>query len=288
MAPIQVECSKCETVWTTLSYKKEYENKFKDKNFLCGFCLAEEKTGTEDKLKSELEYIKTKYVQLETRMLKIEKELTETKNDEEKIKENIKKVEEWQEEKEKKDNEEKEKKPMDCSEVPKLKQADGWQTIKSRKAIYEFRQMTKKAEELERIEKNIVMLNVPEGNDETVVKEILNVLDGMPPKSNNILPVERWERIGRSVEGRNRPIRVIYKSKTDIKEVLLNKRELRFNEHYKKVYVDPEKTKDELYQMRKLREELHRRREAGEDELVIYRNEIVHKSFFQNKQTAKN
>ena len=89
--------------------------------------------------------------------------------------------------------------------------------------------------------------------------------------------IENVHRIGKVVEGRNRLIRVILSSEDCKDRVLREARQLRNASEFKNVYVNPDLTLRQRQEGKRLREELKRRRELGED-VVLRHGSIASKS----------
>lgn len=85
------------------------------------------------------------------------------------------------------------------------------------------------------------------------------------------------QRIGRFAGGRPRLLRVVLSNRQLKNVILRNARSLRRSENYKQVYINPDRTKIQLLEQKKLRDELLRLRNDGED-VVIYKNTIKYRS----------
>ena len=85
-------------------------------------------------------------------------------------------------------------------------------------------------------------------------------------------------RVGRKREGKPRLL-IISVDDLDTKhEILRHARDLRSTDEYGNIFITPDLTKSEREQGKRMREELDRRREAGEKDLVIWRGKIIKKS----------
>jgi len=87
--------------------------------------------------------------------------------------------------------------------------------------------------------------------------------------------VQRYFRIGREQDNKIRPTLVSFDTESVKLAVLANAPQLRFHKKFNKVYVSPDRTRFEREKHRKLVEELKRRREQGERNLIIKNRSIV-------------
>ena len=136
----------------------------------------------------------------------------------------------------------------------------------------------------ERRKLNIIMENVPEVSSEDennrkegdikVVAEIFSKdleLQGITP-----LSITRLGRLKEKV----RPIRICLDSENSKQLVLSAAKKLRNSpeESAKRIYIDPDLTQTERKRNFELRQELRKRRNEGEENIVIYAGKIVKKS----------
>ena len=132
---------------------------------------------------------------------------------------------------------------------------------------------------------NIVITGVPELNEGTVEErrahdekklgEILNEA-GISNSAHY-----RVSRVGKPRQDRSRLMKVFCPDVKTKRMVLRNGKNLRSSFKFKSVYVNEDRTPMQQEQSRKLRAEMRRRREDGED-VVIFRSQIVQRGDVQN------
>ena len=81
--------------------------------------------------------------------------------------------------------------------------------------------------------------------------------------------LRRIHRIGKQVEGRDRLLRVVCCDE-ESKIGILRQAKLLSNTSFKKVYINPDLTKTQREERKRLREELKRRKDVGEDVTIRY------------------
>ena len=146
--------------------------------------------------------------------------------------------------------------------------------------------------EQEKRRRNIVVHNLKEPDSDLSVEE-RNMHDKMAfqkmCKDTMRLNtrVERTYRIGRATGGRSRLLIVALEEEATKGEVLKMARNLRDVEKYSNIYVTPDLTPEEQARDKALREELKRRRLAGE-EVEIRRGRIIRKQVQEKKQMTEN
>jgi hypothetical protein len=88
--------------------------------------------------------------------------------------------------------------------------------------------------------------------------------------------VERMHRIGKIVEGKPRPVKVMLKTAVDgKKEILSRAKQLKDYEEYKRIFISPDLTRKQQEKDKELRQNLKRIRESGESEAKIKFGKIV-------------
>ena len=112
-------------------------------------------------------------------------------------------------------------------------------------------------------------------HDTQIVRSIFKFLD----KAKEV-DVRNAQRIGRLDLDRPRLLKVELSSFYDRNAILKNAKSLR-RSSWDSVFINPDYTEMERVQNRKLREELKRRRNSGED-VVLYRGRIVRKGSASN------
>lgn len=93
--------------------------------------------------------------------------------------------------------------------------------------------------------------------------------------------VEKCFRIGARRQDENRLLKVSLKERSDRNSILRKAKSLRNCGEFEKVYVTPDRTQSQRLMHKKMRLELKRRRDEG-DEVVIYRGRIQSKSSLKN------
>lgn len=117
---------------------------------------------------------------------------------------------------------------------------------------------------------NIVLFNIPEPDqrtskslqaesDKNVVADILTEVSP-EISADNIKPV----RLGTFSDSKSRPVKIKLENLDIIKTVLKNAKKLKSNQRFKNIYITVDRTKNQLEQYRKVRQELAERINAGE------------------------
>ena len=88
--------------------------------------------------------------------------------------------------------------------------------------------------------------------------------------------IEDAIRVGRPTQDRPRLLRVSFQSFESKLRVMRTSKELRNLENYKRVYINPDRTRLQQSIDKRLLEELKERKEAGDGNLVIHREKIVY------------
>ena len=135
---------------------------------------------------------------------------------------------------------------------------------------------------------NLIIFGVPEKVDGSInvrkdcdivyVNEILKELNIEFDVARNFL-TEPPIRIGRPKDNGVRPLRIICASMTMKNKILRASTSLKDKEQYRAVFIHPDWTPMQQVGDKKLRAELKRRKEAGED-VIVRRGKIVEKQNF--------
>ena len=135
--------------------------------------------------------------------------------------------------------------------------------------------------------KNLIFSGIPEQTTgsvekrkETDMHQVEEILEELVSNmdEDDLLEVHR---IGRPESGKCRILKVKFKDENDCLKVLKNARKLRDLPNRKGVYINPDLTVLQRRERKALTEELRRRRNEGED-VVILRGKVVAKSNVQN------
>ena len=130
-------------------------------------------------------------------------------------------------------------------------------------------------EEMEREKRrcNIVLMGVPEegegGDGEEIVKDVVRGL--IPEAKVDFMVVGR---IGKKGDG-NRPVRVRVDDQGHRRKLLSRAKELKRKENLQRIYLVPDLTKTQQLGDKALRDEVKRRRLAGENGVKIERGVVV-------------
>lgn len=108
-------------------------------------------------------------------------------------------------------------------------------------------------------------------HDKTAVKDICEAIGITSLDIKNII------RIGKKGD-KSRPIKVTVGDPKQQKEILKNAKKLKNHPSLGKIGLSPDLTADQRKERKALVEELDRRKEAGEDDLIIISNRIVRKT----------
>ena len=102
----------------------------------------------------------------------------------------------------------------------------------------------------------------------TMVREVFKI----------VIHITRCFRVGRKRDDKPRLLIISLDDIGTKHEILKNARELRNVDGYGNIFISPDLTKSEREQGKKTRDELSRRRNAGEKDLVIWRGKIIKKT----------
>jgi hypothetical protein len=142
---------------------------------------------------------------------------------------------------------------------------------------------------------NLIMHNVPESKEVNVEdrkREDLEMIEKIS-KEINVLQtqIEKAVRLGeRDSTVNNKPcmIKVVYTNPIHKRSMLLNAKKLKDSQDdtLKNIFITPDLSKRAREQSRKLRAEMNRRKEEGEDNLIIRRGKIIQKTAVQDGNGA--
>lgn len=137
-----------------------------------------------------------------------------------------------------------------------------------------------------RRKKSLIISGIPEQTegsaeerieaDKTTVEDLLENLCGVSDSD-----ISRTHRIGRQQPDKNRLIRVALSDEDDKKKILYKAKELRNMPSYSNVYINSDLTPSQRESNKRLREELKRRRDLGDD-VIIRGGKVVSRSRTQN------
>ena len=144
-------------------------------------------------------------------------------------------------------------------------------------------QIFNEVDERNRRMNNVIVSGIEENPHGSVIdkqrsdlEQLLKLLDETQTQVSKT-DIVSCQRIGRSVGERPRLLRVVLSNQLLRNTVLRNSRSLNDSINFKHVYINPDRTKVQLFEQRKLREELNKLRNDGED-VVIYKNIIQRRS----------
>ena len=131
------------------------------------------------------------------------------------------------------------------------------------------------AMEIERRKDNIIIHGVPETDAEQDIDEVAEMF-GTGLKLDFDRHMDKMHRIGKLVEGKPRPIRVMLKTKVDgKKEILSRAKQLKDHDKFKRMFISPDMTRKQQERDHNLRYHLKQIRESGETEAMIRFGKIV-------------
>lgn len=147
------------------------------------------------------------------------------------------------------------------------------------KKLEEFRNIFEEMEK-EKRKRNIVAFNLKESekteaherynDDEEICKELLG---GALGRSN--VRFSKLIRMGKKVEGKNRPLLVKLEKEEERWEILKIAKRLRTTKGFERVYLAKDLTREERIKDRNLRDELHEKRVNWEGRFIIRRGKVV-------------
>ena len=84
--------------------------------------------------------------------------------------------------------------------------------------------------------------------------------------------------MGAKASDKNRPLKVRLNSLSQRRFLLINARKLHNSDQFSRIYINPDLSYKERQALRELRQELARRKTAGEKDIFIRRGQIVKKT----------
>ena len=128
--------------------------------------------------------------------------------------------------------------------------------------------------EIERRKCNLVIHGMPEIDAEKDVESVIEIMTEvlhMDFTGN----VDKMQRIGRLVDGKSRPLRVVLKRLDAKKEILARAKMLKEVEKFKRVFICPDLTRKQQERDRELRRQLKAIRDAGETDARIKNGKVI-------------
>ena len=100
--------------------------------------------------------------------------------------------------------------------------------------------------------------------------------------------IVRMFRIGKFESGKQRPLKIICKTEHDVSSVLSRVNAMRKDKDpkVKELFIVPDRSKEERQRRKELRDELKRRKAAGENDIIIKKGEITRRVFHTPRQDA--
>ena len=138
----------------------------------------------------------------------------------------------------------------------------------------------------ERRKSNLIIYGVPEStgstderklNDNTYIKNLVHSEFNL-----DTIEITKCVRLGKRAEGKIRPVQITLTDRYVRGRILRNAKSLRNSTSYQNVYISPDQTPKEREASKLLRQELRRRKDTGESNLIIRRGKIVSKSVNPN------
>ena len=129
--------------------------------------------------------------------------------------------------------------------------------------------------------RSIIISGLPEDNTRDDTEELISMVNSTTRSLLHTADFDLVARVGKPKQGdsRSRPIRVVFASRVKhIRGDFLRKQKgIRDTDdpRYKSVYINADKTRDELLADYKLREELRRLKASGDDSYIIRRGSLV-------------
>jgi hypothetical protein len=128
--------------------------------------------------------------------------------------------------------------------------------------------------EIERRKYNLIFHGVVEDetmSDADIIKHVVS--HGL--KLDHTRHIEEITRIGKTVNGKVRPIRVVLRSRESKREFLQRAKDLKDDDRFKKVYITPDLTRKQQEVDKNLRDNLKRIRADGEPAAKIQAGRVV-------------
>ena len=138
----------------------------------------------------------------------------------------------------------------------------------------DVKRTVKEVLEQEKRQLNVIIQNLPDVDENTSQGKMLKSVSDLFRRKLDVSPKEIENTVKIST-GRGYLVKVQLKNKLARKTVLMNAKRLKDDEIYKEVYLKPDLTYEQRQQDATLREELKKRKENGEKNLLIVRGKIV-------------
>jgi chromosome segregation ATPase len=212
-------------------------------------------------------------VEVQARQDKLEKELTSVKQELRMVKGEIQQVKISTGERTTKDTEIEAKIEETAMSVEELKKSreENETTVKTGL----MREDVLEEIEIEKRRLNVVIMGLKDGNDdEREIKDLFECLTG----ARGVKAIVNFERFGRKVHGKTRPLRVTLLNWDSKSELLYKSIGLRDKEEYKKVYISPDLTRRQQEADKKLRDKFRELKGAGEQDIKIKKGKIIKNS----------
>ena len=134
--------------------------------------------------------------------------------------------------------------------------------------------------EREKRKNNLVVFNIPESNQIDIKARSKNDISVFNEIVETVLKVQEVQvtkaiRLGKKNSEKPRPLLLSFAQETTKREILSNARILRRSTKWSNVFISPDLTLKERQANREIRAEMKRRRENGEQNLIIKRGKIV-------------
>ena len=120
---------------------------------------------------------------------------------------------------------------------------------------------------------NLILYGMIEKEEEDLRGMVKEVLGSLTPPQVPVL--EGFGRIGRKVEGKERPVKIKLRSKDTVSQVLAVKTSLKDNASFSRVFIAPDLTSEQRLERGKLVCELKERREREKDKRFCIRKGTV-------------
>lgn len=142
----------------------------------------------------------------------------------------------------------------------------------------------------ERRKSNLIIYGLPEPNGSTPAERRSNDdtnVCGLIKSEFNIdnIEISKSFRLGKRNEGKNRPLLITLANNYARSRILRSAKNLRKSSTYQNVYISPDLSPKERETNKLLRQELRRRKESGEVNLIIKHGKIVSKQVNSNSPT---
>ena len=129
---------------------------------------------------------------------------------------------------------------------------------------------------------NIIIYNIPEPKSKDSTgqkKDDIAVINAIAEEiGSTALDIVDVARLGTKASDKSRPLKVRLNSLSQWRFLLINARKLRNSDQFSRIYINPDLSYKERQALRELRQELARRKTAGEKDIFIHRGQIVKKT----------